>query len=216
MNRTVLARVASACALFLCASPVWAVDFSQLMINLAKPIGPLTGLAFMISFVIGFIFIFRGIGLFKKFGMQHNMMNPGEVAGPLMFVFVGTVLMYLPYTADVSIKTIFGENSTLLFYGTTGLTQQQRYERLGSGEELLSFTTVSFQDQWVTLANTVVLYIQFIGIIAFIKGWVIMAKSGNPGVQPGSISKGITHIVGGIIAVNFVTAVDVIRETLTA
>ena len=55
---------------------------------------------------------------------------------------------------------------------------------------------------------------QFIGFLAFLRGWFIIAHSGQPGVQPGSISKGIIHIVGGILAINFLPLVNAIHNTI--
>ena len=76
-----------------------------------------------------------------------------------------------------------------------------------------SFYTFN-DDTLADMIDTIVLYVQFIGFIAFIRGWFIIAHSGQPGTQPGSISKGIVPIIGGILAVNFIPLVHIIHNTI--
>ena len=64
------------------------------------------------------------------------------------------------------------------------------------------------------MANTLVLYIQFVGLLSFVKGWFILSKSVGYGAQQGSVSKGVTHILGGIVAINFISMVNIINNTI--
>jgi intracellular multiplication protein IcmC len=124
-------------------------------------------------------------------------------------MIVGAVLIWLPTTSDVMTETFFGSSSTL-FSGNSF-----DYSALGSGSQLLAYSTgSSLQAQWSAIADTLVLYIQFIGLIAFIRGWIIISKATQTGAQPGSMSKGITHIIGGILAINFVQFIGLLQATL--
>ena len=76
----------------------------------------------------------------------------------------------------------------------------------------LSYTTNSTDYQ--IYVEPILGIIQIIGIIAFMRGWLLLAKATNPGQQPGAISKGVTHIIGGILAVNIRTFITVIYQTL--
>ena len=78
---------------------------------------------------------------------------------------------------------------------------------------ILSWSTSSSAD-FDTYVTPILGVIQIIGIISFIRGWVMLAKATNPGQQPGAISKGITHVVGGILAVNIYTFIEVVYQTL--
>jgi intracellular multiplication protein IcmC len=199
--------------LFFTAPAAYAADLDTVLTNLSKIIHPFTVLVLVISFLGGVTFIWRGIGMFKKFGMTGQMAQPGEIAGPLVYIFVGTILIFLPTTTQITIASIFGENEQ----GTSIFKNKQVNfpQDLGRAtDDILGYIAPGLEDKWGHLANTLVLYIQFVGFLAFVRGWFIIAKSGNPGVQQGSIAKGITHIVGGIIAVNFVTTVTFVRNTI--
>ena len=57
--------------------------------------------------------------------------------------------------------------------------------------------------------------IQVAGLIAFIRGWLILSKSvqKDGGNQPGQLTKGMIHIVGGVLAMNVTRTIDVITAT---
>ena len=148
--------------------------------------------------------------MLKAFGMPLTQATrPGEVAGPLVYLVVGAILVYIPTATDAVSKTVLGE-SGYLWGGQGG---QSIYDE-GAGSRLLEYIPSGVEGDWSDLADTLVLYIQFIGFIAFVRGWLIISKAGQPGVQPGSISKGIVHLMGGILAVNFMPVVDIVRQTL--
>ncbi|MEY3183093.1 MAG: hypothetical protein RLZ35_1078 [Pseudomonadota bacterium] len=204
--------VASIASLWLGATnSAHAVDTISALRNLRDLVIPLTQLLLAFSFVVGIALIWRAIGMMKKFGQMNTMQSqPGEVSGPLVYLVVGAVLIWIPTTTGILTESVFGTSAEKLFSGNTF-----DYSNLGSGSQLLSYVSGStLEAQWSAIANTLVLYIQFIGLIAFIRGWIIVSKSGQPGVQPGSITKGVIHIIGGIIAINFVEFINLLKETL--
>jgi intracellular multiplication protein IcmC len=54
--------------------------------------------------------------------------------------------------------------------------------------------------------------VQIIGVIAFIRGWLILAQSARQGSQP-VIGRALTHIIGGILAINIIGTKNVIWAT---
>ena len=44
--------------------------------------------------------------------------------------------------------------------------------------------------------------IQIIGFIAFVRGWVLLARIGQQGSRPGELGKAIMHMIGGLLAAN--------------
>ncbi len=64
------------------------------------------------------------------------------------------------------------------------------------------------------LGNALVIIIQTIGLYAFARGWVLIARGAGQGQQPGNTGKGLMHIFGGILAVNIVGTVEMINNTL--
>ncbi len=196
--------------LFSSSDAAYAADISTVLNNLRKVLKPLTVVLLFISFLVGTFMIFRAIVLFKKFGMSMNMQTqPGEFAGPITYLIVGAALIYLPTTTDMMMNAIFGGSTSLFGGGTLD------YTAYGQGSQLLGYvTTGAVEQQWADLANTLILYIQFLGLLSFIKGWIMLGKAGQAGAQPGSFSKAMTHIIGGIIAVNFVGMVTILRNTI--
>lgn len=196
-------------ALWFFSSTAYAADVQTVLANLSRVIVPLTAMILMISFAGGIYMIFHALTLFKKFGNMSMQAQPGELAGPMMQLFVGAVLIYLPTSSDIFTSSIFGTADSLFGYGSIN------YQNLGTGSSLLGYATGgSFNQQWAALANTLVLYIQFLGLLSFVKGWFILSKSVGQGAQPDMKAKGITHIIGGIIAMNFVGAVNIIMNTV--
>jgi intracellular multiplication protein IcmC len=56
--------------------------------------------------------------------------------------------------------------------------------------------------------------IQVIGLIAFVRGWVLVARSASQGQPPGGTGKGLIHVFGGILAINIVGTINMINNTL--
>ncbi|PCH57322.1 MAG: hypothetical protein COC15_01345 [Legionellales bacterium] len=207
-----LYKLMTVLTLLLGASPALAAttDLPEILNNLKNVIEPLTALVMMVSFVGGIGLIFKAIGLLKRFGQPlTSMQQQGELAGPLVYFCVGSVLMYLPTASNMVSTTIFGDAGAHIFGGGS-----IDFETAGSAADLLSYSNSSITDKWGEIANTIVLYIQFIGFVAFVRGWFIIAKAGARGEQPGVITKGIVFIVSGIIAINFVPMIEILKNTI--
>ena len=59
----------------------------------------------------------------------------------------------------------------------------------------------------------VIMIVQFIGLVAMLRGFLILTKVTGQGAQPGTVSKGMIHIFGGILAVNIVRTVEIAINT---
>ncbi len=185
-------------------------DLQTILTNVSNIIVPLTAMVLMISFASGIYMIFHALTEMKKFGtVSMGQAQPGELSGPLMQLIIGAVLIYLPTSTDTMMNSIFSTSASIFGSGSIN------YQNLGTGSTLLGYAGGdSFSQQWASLANTLVLYIQFIGLLSMIKGWFILSKAGGQGAQPGSVARGFTHVIGGVIAMNFIGAVNVISNTI--
>lgn len=164
--------------------------------NLASSFTSLKTMLVALAFVIGAMLVVRGLMMYKVFGTQTMASaTKGEFAGPLVFILVGAVLMYLPSTYNTSLTTIFGLNN------------------IAPVSQLISYASVTKTEQWQQLSEVIVDYIYLIGLIAFIRGFVILSKMGHSGAQPGSIGKGLIHVVGGILLINIVATVNILATT---
>lgn len=191
------------------------LDVQDILQNLQKVLNPALGLMLGISFIVGVVFVLRGLILLRSFSLPMNQATrPGELSGPLISILVGSILIYIPTSTEVLSTTFFG-NVPSIFPGTTSSTFVPRIENLGrASDQIMGYAPQSLESQWATLIDTVVFYMQFIGFLAFLRGWIIIAQAGQHHGQPGSISKGLIHIVGGILAINFLPLVDALSNTL--
>lgn len=187
-------------------------DLQEIMQNLRKLLGPTMVLLMVISYISGIVFMLRGLLMLKSFSMPLTQATkPGEIAGPLVYIFVGTVLIYIPNTTNVLSNTLFGDGVNHIFSSTSVVDLSAMGK---ASDKILGYAPVSIEGQWATMVDTIVLYMEFIGFLAFLRGWFIISHAGQPGVQPGSITKGIIHIVGGILAINFLPLVNAIHNTI--
>lgn len=189
-----------------------ATDASTILYNLRHQIiAPFTKTLFALCYIAGIYFMWRGLGMLKAFGMPLTQASrPGEIAGPIVFLVVGALLLFLPTTTDIASQSVFGDNQSDIFsdgtvdYGAAGK----------ASEELVGYLPTGIESKWADLIDTLVLFIEFIGFVAFVRGLFILSKAGNPGVQPGSITKGIVHLFGGVVAINFIPAVQIVHNSM--
>lgn len=186
------------------------LDVQDMLENAADVLNPAMGMLLAFSFVMGVFFIVKGLMMLRSFSIPLTQATkPGELSGPLVYIFVGAVLLYIPTSTDVLTQTLFGKE-TGIFEGSGGL------EQMGSAsDQLMGYgVSTSVESHWATMIDTIVLYMQFIGFLAFMRGWLLIAHAGQPGVQPGTISRGMVHIVGGILAINFLPLANIVINTL--
>lgn len=175
-------------------------SLDTMIINLNAAVGNVKLLVGAISTLAGVTLIFKGIGLYRAFGQTVTQTSQrGELAGPMVYIFVGAMLIYLPSNIDASLATIFGGSSS---FSTTS-----------DAQALMGYSTGSSFQRWSDLSGVIVNYLKLIGLIAFVRGWFILSKMGQSGTQPGMLGKGITHLIGGILLVNVVDTINILAET---
>lgn len=165
--------------------------------NLSSAFSSIQQLIEAISYVIGAFFVVKGLMMFKVLATQTlSSAQKGDVAGPLIHIIIGCVLIYLPSTVGTSLQTVFN----------TGVTSP--------AESMFGYQSLSGTEQWQNIATVVIQYTKLIGLIAFIRGWVILSKMAGAGNQPGSVGKGMIHVIGGILLINIVDTFNLLAQTL--
>lgn len=165
--------------------------------SLAASFKSILSLLKALSYIIGLTLIVRGIMMYRIFATQTmSSAQKGEIAGPLVFLLVGTFLLYFPSTLSTSLTTVFGDDNV------KGAT------------DLIAYSQLSGMENWNAISDVVIKYMYLIGMIAFIRGWVILSKMGHSGAQPGSLGKGILHVVGGVLLINIVETFNILATTL--
>lgn len=177
--------------ILLCAESAYAKvpDAQTMIINLSKVMPKLTKLVTALSFVMGMGLVAKGIIGMKHIGEMRTMASRDHsLKGPLIYLFVGAALLYLPSTIQAGLSTFWANPAP---YG-------YRTEVHGT---------------WAELTKAVFSVIQLVGGIAFIRGLLMLSHLGEH-AQQGTFGKAMAHIIGGIFCINMYQFVQVITNTL--
>ena len=167
------------------------LDFAQMVINIANTMPDLLAMVSAAAYVLGFTLVLKGVYKLKEYGeMRTSMSSQTNLWPPMITLGVGTMLIYFVSTYKMGLATIFGtaEISPIAYSDSSGSTE--------------------------ALMSAVVSIMQVIGVIAFIRGLLLLNSAGNPGAQPGSIGKGLTFAIGGILSINIYGTWQMLINTL--
>lgn len=173
------------------------INIDLMLTNLQATFSSLMYMVTAVSYVMGIGFLARALMMLKAFGHSITQMSQKSEMGPvLVMMLVGSALLYLPSTIDVGLITIYGSAS------------------LGNSTEILDYTSgIGLAEKWGLYSEVLMDYMKLIGLIAFIRGWTILSKLGHQGGQPGTMGKGLTHLIGGVLLINIVDTVHVLAST---
>lgn len=159
-----------------------------ILANIQKAVPKLTQMVTAIAFVMGIFMVISGIIQLKHFGeMRTQMSHEHHLGKPLLIITIGTLLIYLPSSVQMGMSTFW---STPNPYGY-----------------------IIQSDQWQQAINVCFAVIQFIGIVSFIRGLVLLSHTGGGGHQ-GAFGKGLMHVIGGIFCININQLIQVILATI--
>lgn len=164
--------------------------FDTVITNIGNNITPMLRMVTGGAYLFGFGFVFRGIFMLKAYGDQRTMMSSqANLKGALICLFVGAALIYYPTLEQILLMTAFSANSTSPLQYQTNITMNQ------------------------TAYFSLLKCVQLIGTISFIRGWIMLTHLANPS-QQNSFGKAMTHIVGGLMAVNIQGTIDILKGTI--
>lgn len=158
-------------------------------------LGPSHVLLNFFSFVAGMIFVMIGVSRLTKTA-QEGARGPGGLGTVTTFV-IGGLLM--------SATTILRALSTSFFGSPVTTTMAQ-----------LTYTTGMSVTETAAVHNVVSAVLKFliiIGMISFVRGIFIMRDVAEGGQQASTMA-GITHIMGGALAVNLGPLLNAVQQTL--
>lgn len=121
-------------------------------------------------------------------------------------------IMNLPKTSDpqsgITIKNpiIMFSVGVILFtvMGTLDVVTTTMAMGSGAGDALLDKVNGGTGPMAAAVTG-VLTFIRMIGYIAFIRGWLMLNQYSGRQAQPGMMSRGLTHIIGGVAAINVKT-----------
>lgn len=129
--------------------------------------------------------IMMGLGLFmsglfrlKRYAeMRTFMSHQMTISAPLLMIIGGILLLALPLTLRSALYNVWSTSNPLHYGGSTN----------GS---------------WQQLIPPIVIFVRLIGVGAFMRGIVLFARSGSEQSPPGTMSKAMLHVIGGLLCVH--------------
>lgn len=172
---------------------------ADILTNIANNLGPVQNLLRGASFLIGLSFAFKAIYTLKVYGEARTMMaTNSSLKEPLVYMMVAAIFLYFPTAVEIVMNTTFGY-STPLAYAPVNSTNSGIDALFGSSS---------------TVGWALSIILKTIGLAAFIRGWVLIARSASQGQPPGGTGKGLMHVIGGIMLMNIVGTLTIIDNTL--
>ena len=160
--------------------------------------GPLHVVLNFFAFCAGMVLLMIGVSRLIK-SAQDGARGPGGIGTIMTFVAGGALISYNEMVRAFS-TTLFGAPVTRTF-------AQMQYSICGGAggcaEEAAAHATISAVLQFVII----------VGLISFVRG-IFIVRSVAEGNQQASIMAGMTHIVGGAVAVNLGPLLNAVQTTL--
>jgi intracellular multiplication protein IcmC len=172
----------------------------QIFYNIAESLIPVQYMVSGAAYVIGLAFSIKALLIFKHNSESRGQggQGAGAIKEPYVYLFVAAMLIYLPSNFGTVMLSTFGY-SNVLAYGSSG------------GNSLLFGNLLDGNSEF---AYALTVMIQTIGMFAFVKGWIHVAKASTHGQTQGGIGKGLLHVFGGVLALNVVGTLEMLQNTL--
>ena len=161
---------------------------------------PMFKLISAICIVMGIFLIFRGLLKGAKVGSDPRAAATHAIAANLV---VGAILVSIASMLSTMFQSLFGStnvNNMTTFVTNYGINWNAL---VGSGVD----TTAADNTMAAVLA-----FVQIIGAIAFVRGW-LMIRNAIEGTAQVTVPQGLTHVIGGAMAINIGTMIRAFDAT---
>lgn len=177
----------------------WLTSRADILQNIANTLEPVEKMITGLAYVIGLAFAFKAIYTLKAYGEARTMMATNtSLKEPLVYLLVASIFIFFPTGVDIMLMTTFG-STNILQYAPVSSSNDTLNNLFGPGS---------------AVGKPLVLIIQTIGLAAFVRGWILVARGASQGQPPGGTGKGLMHVFGGILAINIVQTLNIINNTL--
>jgi intracellular multiplication protein IcmC len=165
-------------------------DVVTMLLNLDKSF---PWLAYMVSgfaYLFGFSIVIKAIWDLKKYTLGVSMTAQNDLRPTVVHLAIGALLIFLPSTLQSLLATV---------YGTDAITG---YTPIGGGTS------------WQIAQDTLIIFVQFVGLVAVVRGLLHLHKAAHGQSQQNGFAKGIIHLVGGVLSLNIIQTKDILYSTL--
>lgn len=172
------------------------VTLDVMMTNLVTNIKtPMLMMLSVTAMAMGLYLIIRGLMKATKHGTDPKTHSMTNIYTSLI---IGAALLATGSNVNVFMNSIFG---------TTGMTDANTVTQWAAIQNLGSNMT-----QFQNAIMAVLTFFQLVGFISFIRGWTILRQAVE-GQGQHTISQGLTHIIGGVIAINIYGFLPIMNST---
>lgn len=177
---------------FLLPEPALAVTgLASALFNLQDELGDVWVMLIALTRLMGIALGFLAVYKLKVYGrMTAFMSQEASLLQPMAYLFVGAMFWFTGPMLDVSVATLWGYD----------------YDSVKSYD-------LSSNPTWSSLVEPITVLVRVIGLVAFLRGWFLILKGTQKGQQQGMLGKGLIHIIGGILAINLIGTVDLLRSS---
>ena len=133
----------------------------DVLTNLANSLLPVEKLVTAAAYLMGIGFAIKAVFTLKSHGEQKSSLSgTGNMKEAVIYMLVAGMLLYFPSGLDSLLETTFGTNAEILAYS------QNPY-----------LSGILGADSAV--GSSITLIIQVIGLFAYVKGWVMLARGAS-------------------------------------
>ncbi|MDR3450699.1 MAG: hypothetical protein P4M15_13320 [Alphaproteobacteria bacterium] len=170
-----------------------------MMANFVNNIAPpLTALVQVIANVAGVFMMLRGLMKASKYGFDPRA---NSIHSILVNIGFGAILFTIGGNFSMVMASLFG-SSSVTDPSASSVLSWGFVSQLGGGSQ-----------QFATAVAAGLTFVQVIGFIAFVRGWLIMKKVVEGGGGNVTLAQGITHIAGGAMAINIFMMLKIFDKT---
>lgn len=160
-------------------------DIPSILANLAANIPALEKLVFATAYLVAIWLAGEAFFKLKAIGDGNRQIT---LRTPLVLFFVSIMLLALPETISTFLVSTFDRPDPLDYPSSTNVAAQQ-------------------------FIRPVITFIQFIGLVGFFRGWLLVKRMGDGNAPDGTLGRAIWHLFGGVMAINIVQFSQVIGYT---
>ena len=154
---------------------------------------PFVWMLTVISYTVGVFLLIRGLVKAAKHGTDPRAYSLPAILSNLV---VGAALVTVGTSLDMMLATVFGGHGV-----TAGNVASWKF-----------VTTAGASTSFITAITAALTFFQIIGIIGFIRGFLIIKNAIEGGGQA-TVAQGITHIIGGVLAINIYLWLQILDNT---
>jgi intracellular multiplication protein IcmC len=144
------------------------------------------------AIITGLTLFTFGLFKLKRYGEMRTFMSQQmTMAKPMTLILCGSLLMYTPLLINSALAAFWGANAVNGYPSGGGMNFQMHQ-----------------------IENAITIFVRLIGVCSFIRGWMILARSGGEGSQPGTRGKGFIHIFSGILLMHILLTLRLLKAAL--